>query len=313
MFSSASRDVEWCPCDVKVFPINLDSKEAGLTRVFLPEMHRCFPRCGVPLFRDVSLSDIFLLSFVILFSFSSSSFSFFVASKIHANFSSFSSSRTQHNKHNKHKRTTPPSTTPLLKTNTQRSTMSFLFDWFYGVLNFLGLYQKNATILFLGLDNAGKTTLLHMLKDERVAQPAQTMNPNDEQLVMGSIKFHAIDLGGHTRARRLWKDYLQNADCVVYVIDAAERSRFDESRAELAGLLAEPDLQGVPFLILGNKVDKPDAASEDELKRTFDIYQTTGKGRTSVDSNIRPIEIFMCSILEKFGYGEGFKWVSQYL
>ncbi len=75
---------------------------------------------------------------------------------------------------------------------------------------------------------------------------------------MGSIKFHAIDLGGHTRgdttfffpfllffllnmkrkkkkkARRLWKDYLQNADCVVYVIDAAERSRFDESRAELA-------------------------------------------------------------------------------
>eukprot|EP00276_Gloeochaete_wittrockiana_P007610 CAMPEP_0184650886 /NCGR_PEP_ID=MMETSP0308-20130426/8462_1 /TAXON_ID=38269 /ORGANISM="Gloeochaete witrockiana, Strain SAG 46.84" /LENGTH=191 /DNA_ID=CAMNT_0027084733 /DNA_START=56 /DNA_END=631 /DNA_ORIENTATION=+ len=191
--------------------------------------------------------------------------------------------------------------------------MSFLFDWFYGVLNFLGLYQKNATILFLGLDNAGKTTLLHMLKDERVAQPAQTMNPNDEQLVMGSIKFHAIDLGGHTRARRLWKDYLQNADCVVYVIDAAERSRFDESRAELAGLLAEPDLQGVPFLILGNKVDKPDAASEDELKRTFDIYQTTGKGRTSVDANIRPIEIFMCSILEKFGYGEGFKWVSQYL
>jgi len=128
--------------------------------------------------------------------------------------------------------------------------------------------EKNVTIIILGLDNAGKTTLLFSLKDEISAtDTAPTVGFRQSKIVTGKYTIQWFDVGGAKNFRRVWTNYYSEVHGVIYVVDAAAEERLEESKEVLAQTLKAEGIPGKPVLVFANKQDLPGCMSEAELSK----------------------------------------------
>uniref|UniRef100_A0A915KJD0 ADP-ribosylation factor-like protein 3 n=1 Tax=Romanomermis culicivorax TaxID=13658 RepID=A0A915KJD0_ROMCU len=132
--------------------------------------------------------------------------------------------------------------------------------------------EKEIRILLLGLDNAGKTTLLKGLASEDITHITPTQGFNIKSVISDGIKLNVWDIGGQRKIRPYWKNYFENTDVLIYVIDSADRKRFDETGMELLDLLEEEKLNGVPLLIFANKQDLMNAAASSEIAEGLQLH-----------------------------------------
>lgn len=125
--------------------------------------------------------------------------------------------------------------------------------------------NREARILVLGLDNAGKTTILRALSDEDITHITPTQGFNIKSLIHEGFKLNVWDIGGQSTIRPYWRNYFEHTDALVYVIDSADRRRITECSQELTTLLTEEKLAGIPLLVFANKQDLLQALPADEV------------------------------------------------
>ena len=98
------------------------------------------------------------------------------------------------------------------------------------------------------------------------------------------------------------------------MVDAAKKERFQESKEELEFLLQTEEIKNIPIAILGNKIDKKEAVTEEELRLEFNLATKSAWGIEKIkEIDGRPIDVFMCSVATKQGYAEAFKWIGAFL
>ncbi|XP_030830067.1 ADP-ribosylation factor 1 [Strongylocentrotus purpuratus] len=132
--------------------------------------------------------------------------------------------------------------------------------------------KKEMRILMVGLDAAGKTTILYKLKLGEIVTTIPTIGFNVETVEYKNISFTVWDVGGQDKIRPLWRHYFQNTQGLIFVVDSNDRERIGEAHDELSRMLNEDDLKDAVLLIFANKQDLPNAMSSQEIQDKLNIH-----------------------------------------
>lgn len=176
-------------------------------------------------------------------------------------------------------------------------------------------------MLILGLDNAGKTTLLEQLKSQfpltdkarrnedqklkALDNIMPTVGQNVGHVKVANVLLKLWDVGGQENLRSLWDSYYEQAHAVVFVVDSCDRDRIEECRQTLDSIVSHESIEGAPILMLANKQDKEDHMEVEDIK---EIFNKIAEKMSARDSRVLPV-----SALEGTGVAEAADWLSTRL
>lgn len=169
--------------------------------------------------------------------------------------------------------------------------MSKLFNGLLG--------NKEVRVLILGLDNAGKTTILYKLQMGEVVTTVPTIGFNVETVKYKNLRFQVWDLGGQTSIRPYWRCYYQNTNAVIYVIDSADGERLGTAKQELMAMLEEEELKDAALMVFANKQDLPNSLPSDAIAEKLGLGSLKNRNWA----------IFKTSAIKGDGLFEGFDWL----
>jgi len=131
--------------------------------------------------------------------------------------------------------------------------------------------EKEVRILMLGLDNAGKTTILKKFNGEDITTISPTLGFNIKTLEHNGYSLNIWDVGGQKSLRSYWRNYFETTDGLIWVVDSADKRRLEDCKKELHQLLQEERLLGATLLVFANKQDLPGALKAEEIKESLDL------------------------------------------
>eukprot|EP00574_Skeletonema_japonicum_P010200 CAMPEP_0201728142 /NCGR_PEP_ID=MMETSP0593-20130828/14856_1 /ASSEMBLY_ACC=CAM_ASM_000672 /TAXON_ID=267983 /ORGANISM="Skeletonema japonicum, Strain CCMP2506" /LENGTH=187 /DNA_ID=CAMNT_0048220161 /DNA_START=182 /DNA_END=745 /DNA_ORIENTATION=- len=162
--------------------------------------------------------------------------------------------------------------------------------------------EKEVRILILGLDNAGKTTILRKFCGESVDTIEPTLGFNIKTLEHKNYQLNVWDVGGQKTIRAYWRNYFERTDGLIWVVDSADRARLEVCKTELGNLLAQEKLAGASLLIFANKQDVQGALNADEIAVALGL-----KDNATFEN--RHWSIRGCSAMTGEGLVEGMDWM----
>jgi|UniRef100_A0A7S4GH08 Arf/Sar family protein len=161
--------------------------------------------------------------------------------------------------------------------------------------------KKDVRILMVGLDAAGKTTILYKLKMGEVVSTVPTIGFNVETVEYKNIKFTVWDVGGQDKLRPLWRHYYNNTNGVIFVVDSNDKDRAANARAELQKMMAEDEMKNASLLVFANKQDLPNAMSLTEVTEKLELSKFGSRSWFTQG----------CCATTGEGLYEGLEWLSK--